>query len=210
LSALLKQLQEVRIRFLQKIKIMPRRSSRQTILGLGAAIGLSISSALQPALAAKDVALVSGAYKRSISVSDLVYLADTGNARGILSDVLRLGKQDPKEVAKLLNQKLDLPLVLTSRLMSTRIGDVIIRRVAAIIYPLKAPDPSVSVPAIRAGVINGLQKEEGGLTMINFLDAYPADVMEVNIPALIGLIEKAESIAGLVKFFSDSPLDGLK
>ena len=92
---------------------MLRRSSRQTILALGAAIGLSISSALQPALAAKDVALVSGAYKRSISVSDIVYLADTGKARGILSDVLRLGKQDPKEVAKLLNQKLDLPLVLT-------------------------------------------------------------------------------------------------
>ena len=186
---------------------MPRRSSRQTILGLGAAIGLSLSSALQPAHAAKDVALVSGAYKRSISVSDLVYLADTGEARGILSDVLRFGKQDPKE---LLNQKLDLPLVLTSRLMSTRIGDVIIRRVATILYPLKVPDPSVSVPAIRAGVINGLQKEDGGLTVINFLDAYPAEVMEVNIPALMALIEKAESIAGLVKFFSDSPLDGLK
>jgi hypothetical protein len=192
------------------IKTMPRRSSRQTILALGAAIGLSVASALQPAHAAKDVALVSGAYKRSISVSDLVYLADTGKARGILSDVLRLGKQDPKEVAKLLNQKLDLPLVLTSRLMSTRIGDVIIRRVASIIYPLKVPDPSVSVPAIRAGVINGLQKEEGGLTVMNFLDAYPAEVMEVNIPALMALIEKAESIAGLVKFFSDSPLDGLK
>jgi hypothetical protein len=192
------------------IKTMPRRSSRQTILALGAAIGLSVASALQPAHAAKDVALVSGAYKRSISVSDLVYLADTGKARGILSDVLRLGKQDPQEVAKLLNQKLDLPLVLTSRLMSTRIGDVIIRRVASIIYPLKVSDPSVSVPAIRAGVINGLQKEEGGLTVINFLDAYPAEVMEVNIPALMALIEKAESIAGLVKFFSDSPLDGLK
>jgi hypothetical protein len=192
------------------IKTMPRRSSRQTILALGAAIGLSVASALQPAHAAKDVALVSGAYKRSISVSDLVYLAETGKARGILSDVLRLGKQDPKEVAKLLNQKLDLPLVLTSRLMSTRIGDVIIRRVASIIYPLKVPDPSVSVPAIRAGVINGLQKEEGGLTVMNFLDAYPAEVMEVNIPALMALIEKAESIAGLVKFFSDSPLDGLK
>ena len=189
---------------------MPRRSRRQTILALGAAIGLSISSALQPAHAAKDVALVSGAYKRSISVNDLVYLADTGKARGILSDVLRFGKQDPQEVAKLLKQKLDLPLVLTSRLMSTRIGDVIIRRIATIIYPLKVPDPSVSVPAIRAGVINGLQKEEGGLTVINFLDAYPAEVMEVNIPAVMALIEKAESIAGLVKFFSDSPLDGLK
>ena len=45
---------------------------------------------------------------------------------------------------------------------------------------------------------------------MNFLDAYPAEVMEVNIPALMALIEKAESIAGLVKLFSDSPLDGLK
>jgi hypothetical protein len=34
--------------------------------------------------------------------------------------------------------------------------------------------------------------------------------MEVNIPALMGVVQKAESIAGLVKYFSDSPLDGLK
>ncbi|MBT66581.1 MAG: hypothetical protein CMN98_05520 [Synechococcus sp. NP17] len=189
---------------------MPRRSSRQSILAFGAAIGLSISSAFQPAYAAKDVALVSGAFRRSIPVSDLAYLAETNKARGFLSDLLRLGKQDPKQVAKLLNQKLELPLVLTSRLMSTRIGDVIIRRVATIIYPLKVPDPSVSVPAIRAGVINGLQKEDGGLSLITFLEAYPANVMEVNLPALLSLIEKAESIADLVKFFSDSPLDGLK
>ena len=68
----------------------------------------------------------------------------------------------------------------------------------------------MSVPAIRAGVINGLQIGEGGLTAIKFLEAYPSDVMEVNIPALLAVIEKAESIAGLVQFFSDSPLDGLK
>ena len=189
---------------------MPRRSSRQIILALGTAIGLTLSSSLQPAFAARDVAFISGAYKRSISVSDLVDLAETGVARGLLSDALRLAKQDPKDVAKLLNQKLDLPLVLTSRLMSTRIGDVIIRRVATILYPLKVPDPSVSVPAIRAGVINGLQEGKGSISMINFLEAYPSEVLAVNLPALVALIEKAESIADLVKFFSDSPLDGLK
>ena len=59
-------------------------------------------------------------------------------------------------------------------------------------------------------MINGLQIGDGGLTAIKFLEAYPSDVMEVNIPALIAVIEKAESIAGLVQFFSDSPLDGLK
>jgi Alpha/beta hydrolase of unknown function (DUF1400). len=188
----------------------PKRSRRRALLALATGLGLSISSLIVPAQAAKEVAFVSGAFRRSISVADLAYLAETGKARGLLADILKLGRQDPADVAKLLNQKLDLPLVLTSRLMSTRIGDVIIRRVATIIYPLKVPAPSVSVPAIRAGVINGLQMGSGGLDAISFLEAYPAEVMEVNIPALMAVVQKAESIAGLVKFFSESPLDGLK
>ncbi|MGC6482974.1 MAG: alpha/beta hydrolase [Synechococcus sp.] len=166
--------------------------------------------ATSPVLAANDVALVSGAFRRSLSVKDLADLAETGKARGPVADLLRLSNQKPEEVAKLLNQELNLPLVLTSRLMSTRIGDVIIRRVAQIIYPLKVPSPEVSVPAIRAGVINGLQIDDGGLTAIKFLQAYPNQVMEVNLPALMAVIEKAQSIASLVQFFSESPLDGLK
>ena len=67
----------------------------------------------------------------------------------------------------------------------------------------------MSVPAIRAGVINGLQSKEG-LSAVGFLKSYPNQVMAVNLPALFDVIEKAESISGLVKFFSDSPLDGLK
>ena len=54
-----------------------------------------------------------------------------------------------------------------------------------------------------------MQSEEG-LTAVSFLRGYPNAVMAVNLPALFGVIEKAESIAGLVQFFSDSPLDGLK
>ena len=59
-------------------------------------------------------------------------------------------------------------------------------------------------------MINGLQIDDSGLTAIKFLKAYPAEVMEVNIPALMAVIEKAQSISGLVQFFSESPLDGLK
>ena len=161
---------------------------------LAAGLGVSLAGVggviTTPALAAKDVALVSGAFRRSLSVDDLAYLAETGKPRGLMVDILRLSNQNPEDVAKLLNQELNLPLVLTSRLMSTRIGDVIIRRVARIIYPLMVPSPDVSVPAIRAGVINGLQIDDGGLTAIKFLKAYPAEVMEVNIPALMAVIEK--------------------
>jgi hypothetical protein len=34
--------------------------------------------------------------------------------------------------------------------------------------------------------------------------------MEVSIPALMNLLSKASSITELVRFFSESPLDGLR
>ena len=187
------------------------RGHRSTAMVLAAGIGIAGQVCFSPpAEAAKDVALVSGAFRRSIPVKEIEHLARTGEPVGLLKNLLNLSGQDPADVAKLLNQKIDLPLVLTRRLVSTRIGDAIIKRVARIIYPIYTPQASVSVPAIRAGVVNGLQLEEGGLTAVSFLKAYPNDVMAVNLPALFAVIDKAQSIAGLVKFFSDSPLDGLK
>ena len=183
---------------------------RRSVLAMAAGMGITMSSLIAPAYAAKDVALVSGGFRRSIPVKEIEHLAETGEAIGLMKNLLDLSGQDPNDVAKLLNQKLNVPLVLTSRLINTRIGDAIVRRVAKIIYPIYTPKSSVSVPAIRAGVVNGLQLDEGGLSAVNFLRAYPNEVMAVNLPALFSVIEKAQSIAGLVKFFSDSPLDGLK
>ena len=183
--------------------------TRTSLLGMAAGLGIAWSSAMQPMEAATDVALVSGAFRRSIPVKEIEHLAETGEAIGLLGDLLELSKQEPQEVSQMLNQSLQLPLVLTSRLINTRIGEAILRRVARIIYPIYTPEVEVSVPAIRAGVISGLQSEDG-LTAVSFLKGYPNAVMAVNLPALFGVIEKAESIAGLVQFFSDSPLDGLK
>ena len=189
--------------------MLPKPFTRTSLLGMAAGVGIAWSSAMQPLQAATDVALVSGAFRRSIPVKEFEHLAETGEAIGLLGDLLELSKQDPQEVSQMLNQSLELPLVLTSRLINTRIGEAILRRIARIIHPIYTPQPEVSVPAIRAGVINGLQSEDG-LTAVSFLKGYPNAVMAVNLPALFGVIEKAESIAGLVQFFSDSPLDGLK
>ena len=182
---------------------------RRRLLALTTSCGLGILSLGMPAQAAVDVALVSGAFRRSIQVSDIAHLAKTEEPRGLMGDLLKLSGQEPTQVAELLNKNLDVPLVLSSRLMNTRIGEALIRRIAQIIYPITSSESSVSVPAIRAAVIEGLQRPEG-LTAVSFLEAYPNPVMAVNLPALFTVIEKAESIAGLVQFFSDSPLDGLK
>ena len=186
-----------------------RHARCRRLLALTTSFGLGLLSIAMPAQAAVDVALVSGGFRRSIKVSDIAHLAKTEEARGLLGDLLKLSGQEPAQVAELLNKNLDVPLILTNRLMNTRIGEALIRRIAQIIYPISTSETSVSVPAIRAAVIEGLQRPEG-LTAVSFLEAYPNPVMAVNLPALFAVIEKAESIAGLVQFFSDSPLDGLK
>jgi hypothetical protein len=92
--------------------------------------------------------------------------------------------------------------------MNTRIGESILKRVSTIIYPLKAGD--VGVAALRSAVVEGLNKGNGSINAVTFLQAYPTTELEVNLPALMAIMSKTRSLADLVRFFSESPLDGLR
>jgi hypothetical protein len=181
-------------------------SKRQRLTAAVLSLGLIGSS--PAAIAADNVVFVTGAFRRSIAVTDLEYLADTGQARGLIADVLLIAKQKPEEVSKLLKAELSIPLLLTSRLLSTRLGEALLARIAQIIYPLYAK--RAGIPALRAGVINALVATDGKLSAISFLKAYPVDEMEVSIPALLAVLQKAKSVSELIQFFMESPLDGLR
>ena len=179
-----------------------RRALFAALLGLG--MGLTSPGAI----AGENLVFVSGAFRRSIAVADLDHLAKTGQATGLIADVLAISKQNPKEVAKLLNQSVSLPITLISRLLGTRIGEAVLQRLAKVVYPLKASQDGVV--ALRSAVILGLANGNGSINAISFLQAYPVPEIEVNIPALMAILKKASSVAELVRFFSESPLDGLK
>lgn len=177
----------------------------QLIAGL---LGLGLLSATPAVQAAENVVFVSGAFRRSIPVADLEHLALTGQPRGLLADVLKVSRQPPKELAAMLNQTISLPIVMVSRLLNTRIGEAILERIARIVHPLNTT--GLGVPALRSGVVLGLSQGQGSLSAIGFLRAYPNNNLAVNIPALMAVMSKASSISDLVRFFSESPLDGLR
>lgn len=184
-----------------------RRSLATAALMLGLTSPLAISC--PPGVhAAENLVFVSGAFRRSIPVADLEHLAQTGQARGLLADVLSFSKQEPKEISKLLNQSVSLPVTLVSKLLNTRIGEALLQRLSQIVYPLKTS--GVGIPALRSAVVMAVADGKGTISTLSFFRAYPAQEMEVNIPALMGLISKASSITELVRFFSESPLDGLR
>ncbi len=148
---------------------------------------------------------VSGGFRRSIPVADLEHLAATGQARGLLADVMRFGRQNPSEVQKMLRASLTLPVVTVSRLLNTSIGERILDRLSAIVFPLKARQ--AGLPALRSAVVLGIADNQGSLSPISFLRAYPSQELAVSLPALLALMQKASSVADLVRFFSESPLD---
>ncbi len=186
-----------------------RPRKRQALLAAALGVGL-VGQPLLPASvhAAENLVFVTGAFRRSISVDDLEHLAKTGQARGLLVDVLAISRQKPETVAKLLNESISLPVTLVSRLLNTRIGEAILERVARILYPLKAR--GMGVPALRSAIVMGIVEGQGSLSAISFFRAYPTRELQVSIPALLSLMGKASSISELVRFFSESPLDGLR
>ena len=85
------------------------RAAAAAVMGMSLLGGLRIW-APPAAGAAENLVFVSGAFRRSIPVADLEKLAATGQAQGLLADVLRFSNQNPKTVAQLLNQSVKLPV----------------------------------------------------------------------------------------------------
>ena len=184
----------------------PRRRARLTPpVALGLA-GLTAGLLGAPGQAAEQVVFVSGAFRRSIPVADLEHLASTGQARGLLADAIRLGRQKPEAVARLLNKQITLPLVATSRVLNTRIGGVALERVSRILYPLRAP--AAGVPALRSATILALNAGNGTLSPVGFLRAYPSRDLAVNLPVLQRAVNQISSLSGVVSTFLETDLGG--
>ncbi len=169
-----------------------------------------IFSSTQKAKAAEKVAFENGIFRRIVTIENIEAFIRSGEAEGFINDLATFTKEDKKQMSEVLTQEFELPLMLTSRLMNSRIGEVIIKRVAKIIYPLKVQKESVSVPAIRAAIIKGIHKGKGKINLLSFLKSYPNKTISINVPAMFKVIKKVESISELVKFFSKSPLEELK
>ena len=182
---------------------LPKKSA-----GLAAAVVVGLAGAPSSAVAAENVVLMTGAFRRSIPIAEFETLATTGKATGLLGDLMRLGRQNPRLLSKVLNEKVSLPIPLVSRLLHTRIGEAVLDRVSVIVHPTRSPQDGVA--ALRAAVVMGIDEGNGSLTALGFLKAYPTREMAVNVPQLLILARKANSISDLIRFFSESPLDGLR
>jgi hypothetical protein len=172
---------------------------RRILTSLLAATTLMAAPLAQVSRAAESVTIIYGPINRSIEVSDIEHLARTGEARGFLATALKLGKQDPKALQSILNQKLDLPLVEASQLLYSSIGEALLTKAGTVVAPRTCNCDGKQ--ALRAAILLALSRNNGQITAVSLLQNYPTE-MRVNVEPLLALLEEVGDIQQLVKIFS--------
>ena len=94
--------------------------------------------------------------------------------------------------------------------ISNLIGNVFLRRLSSIIHPPRADDERTGMLALRASLIQGINKGNGKINMISFFEGYPTKTIILDVNALSKVMNKVESISELLDFFTNSPLEKIK
>ncbi|KGG14422.1 hypothetical protein EV11_0314 [Prochlorococcus sp. SS52] len=161
-----------------------------------------------PAYSAEKITFYISILSRSITVEEL----ENFSKRGVKSQFLKrvLKNQNEREIREILRKEYKAPIKLTSRLLYSKIGGVILKRVSKIIYPYRIPEESISIVALKAATIEAIAKGDETINIISFIKAYPSKVIAIDVSELLKVINKVESTNELVRFFSNAPLDKLK
>jgi hypothetical protein len=154
--------------------------SRLTIL-----FAILFSLFASSSFAADRITFIYGSFYRSIDVSELEELVETGEASGLMGAVLELGKIDKSSIRDLLTKEHDLSVRKISSLMSSPFGRALLRKFGKSIFPRRSRtngDKALS-SAVTLSVA-----DDDTLQVIEIFRHYPTDV-GVDLVELKKLVE---------------------
>ena len=160
--------------------------------------------------AAEEIKIIYSIFSRTINVNSLKTFAEEGNASKKLKRILKTTKSSDKEIRSVLNKDFEVPITIASKLVYSEIGNVFLTRLSSIIHPPQANDGRTGMLALRASVIQGINKGNGKINLIHFFEGYPTKTVILNVNALSKVMNKVESISELLDFFTNSPLEKIK
>ena len=160
--------------------------------------------------AAEEIKITYSIFSRTIKVNSLKTFAKEGKSTRKLKRILKATGSPDKEIRKVLNKDFKVAITIASKLVYSEIGNVFLTRLSSIIHPPRATDERTGMLALRASVIQGINKGNGKINLINFFEGYPTKTVILDVSALSKVMNKVESISELLTFFTNSPLEKIK
>ena len=159
---------------------------------------------------AEKIFLYKGTFSRTIDIQELYRFQETKIPSKKLKSLIKITNQTKNNFHKILSYEIDVPLITSSRLMNSKIGEVFLGRISKIIHPNKISDKSISTKAIRSAIILSSHNNNQKVNLLNLFEYYPNKNISIDINALSKTLKKVESLKELIEFYSNSPFKKLK
>jgi len=160
------------------------------LLFLGFSSTLLAVAAPASGQAAERVAFRYGPFQRSISVADLQTYAETGEAPPELAVILRRIPSESREsVQQLLQAQLPVTVVTLDRFLRTPQGQGVLNQIADI----TVREDEAGVQAVRGASIVAAALP-GGLSVLNFLKAYPSPTITLSLPETLAFVRESQGL----------------
>ncbi|MBD0336050.1 MAG: alpha/beta hydrolase [Cyanobacteria bacterium Co-bin13] len=135
------------------------------VLGIPVLVGLVGGNAI----AAETVLLRYRGFGRTVPVTDLATLAETGEAPASVSGLLRTANQDSAGLQDVLTRSLTVDPNLLSQALNSWPGELVLDQVGEAIRP---PSGQASRQALRSALVLSAA-EDGQITLLEVLERYP-------------------------------------
>lgn len=140
---------------------------------LSALLGLGLTALLSSAAQAADnLTLINGALHQSVTLDELILLAEEGVSKGGLHLVLSESNVEPETARDFLTQTISYDLSDADALFNSGAGQELLMDLAEVIMPRSTEEDAEQ--ALRAAVINSL-RDDNSLTPIEIVANYPVD-----------------------------------
>ncbi|MGA1626577.1 MAG: alpha/beta hydrolase, partial [Prochlorothrix sp.] len=136
-----------------------------------------------------------GPINRSITLTQLRELAETGEPSGELKLILRLAGQDPAAVARILTDEVEFDLVTAYRIVSSRPGMAVLEQLGKIVAPRNAN--SAGAQALSGALLLSLA-DDNKFTILELLDQYPTDA-RINVDELMSASDQFGDVGSLLE-----------
>lgn len=157
-------------------------------------LSLQIALMASPAMAAQEVVVNVSAFEASVSVQALQDFGETGEATGLLRQMLARLTPDVRQQAQtLFATQIEVDPVRLSNFLYTSQGETLLKQLGQI-FRSEAGNSGFS--GLRAALYQAAHDPQGGLTISNVLKHVPGDRIRLNTSRLLELASAWQEIAG--------------
>jgi len=140
----------------------------------------------------RQISIIFGPIKRSITLAQLTKFASTGIAEGDIGNFITLAKLDKSMIQSKLTESSEKDLLDMDRALNSEIGIAILTKLGTAIHPAKGK--GTEVQALRAAIILSLA-DDGKLSFLEVLEKLPVD-MFVDVQGILKLKDEIKMFLG--------------